>query len=88
VSTDLGYYVFCLPSGDVEASASFYSRLGFVATGFSVPGEARALVHGKNQMAFLGFYKRPNVNFRGPDIPKLASELRTRGFEIKSNTLK
>ncbi|MBT5874613.1 MAG: VOC family protein [Candidatus Latescibacteria bacterium] len=81
---DLGYYVICLESDDVEKSAAFYRRLGFEVTGFNVPNEVRTLVQGHNQLAFFGFYQKPNVNFRGPDIPSLATELKGRGFEIVS----
>lgn len=84
---DLGYYAICLESDDVEKSAAFYSGLGFEVTGFNVPKEARTLVQGHNQLAFFGFYEKPNVNFRGPDIPSLATKLKGRGFEIVSSDL-
>jgi catechol 2,3-dioxygenase-like lactoylglutathione lyase family enzyme len=82
---DLGYYVLCLESGDVDGSTAFYESLGFKSTGFNVPGDSRTVVQGRNQLAFFDFYEYRNVNFRGPDIPKLATELALQGFKIETN---
>ncbi|MEM7363175.1 MAG: hypothetical protein AAF525_04080, partial [Pseudomonadota bacterium] len=80
---DLGYYSVITYAADVDQTAEFYGRLGFMSAGFNIPGEARTVVQGHNLIAFFDFYEKLDLNFRGPDIPVLATELKALGFEIE-----
>ena len=82
VLPDLGYYSVITHAADVDKTAGFYCGLGFDIAGFNIPGQLRTVVQGHNLIAFFDFYEKLDLNFRGPDIPVLASELTALGFEI------
>ena len=79
---DLGYYSVITYAANVDETAECYRRLGFEYAGFNIPGESRTVVQGHNLIAFFDFYEKLDLNFRGPDIPVLATELRALGFEV------
>lgn len=79
---DLGYYSVITYAADVDLTAEYYRGLGFDYAGFNIPGESRTVVQGHNLIAFFDFYEKLDLNFRGPDIPLLATELAALGFEI------
>ncbi len=80
---DLGWFCICLNAADVEASAEFYEKLGFREIGETAPKVRISLAHGTDVLTPMNFLKANHINFRGGDIDALATELKSRGFEVR-----
>ena len=80
----LGRLCLCLDVADLDATCSFYSRLGFRPVGEDAPGLRVSMANGAHVLTFMSFLNSPVLNFRGGHIHELLTELAPSGFVIEA----
>jgi hypothetical protein len=82
---NLGRFELALNVADINASMSFYRRLGFNQIGGSEESGV-AVIRGGNCriVLYAGYIAENLINFRGGDVPAIAENARTEGltFEV------
>jgi catechol 2,3-dioxygenase-like lactoylglutathione lyase family enzyme len=77
---ELGYPVLDVATCHTKRVVAFYKRLGFENNG---PLGPHAVLQGGNRIVFMDFLEGQHINFRGPNIPELASRLTERGLKLE-----
>lgn len=85
VQSTNGTLFYCLNVKDLNASCSFYAKLGFVQTGGKTDEGWSVINDGKNELhLFQGHISSNVLNFRGGDVFAISAELQEQGLEMKS----
>lgn len=80
---DLGEYYPCLNVQDLEASISFYQKLGFRLTSDQRADKWAVMQHNNMVLClYQGHIERNMINFRGGEISEIAKQLEGNGLQL------